>query len=174
MPDSRRIETDRLILRVPEMSDFNGFAAMWADEGVNRYISGKTFSRKESWPKFAANVGRWQLLGYGEWSVIDRASGAYLGQVGFFDADREIGADFDKDHEAGWVLTPAAHGKGVATEAMLAAHAWLDASAFAGRTVCMMDPTYAATRRVAVKCGYVDLRRVTNEMGELQLMERVV
>ena len=168
-----QLVTERLILRIPELADFDTFADMWADEGVNRHISGKTYSRNESWPKFAANVGRWQLLGYGQWSVIHKITGVYLGQVGFFDAHRGIGEDFDKDREAGWVMTPAAQGNGYATEALHAAHEWFDPQAFGGRTVCMMDANYPATRRVAEKCGYMELRRTSDEHGEVLLMERL-
>lgn len=168
-----RLETERLILRVPELPDFDAFAAMWADENVNRFISGKTWPRNESWKKFTGNVGHWALLGYGQWSVLRKDSGEYVGQVGFFDADRDLGPDFDNDREAGWVLAPGADGQGYATEAMQIAHSWMDKQPFGGRTVCMMDVDYPASRRVAEKCGYVEMRRTEDTFGAVVLFERM-
>ena len=168
------LETERLVLRIPVMADFDAFAAMWADESVNKHITGKTWSRKESWGKFCGNVGAWALKGYGQWSVVHKETDSYLGQVGFFDADRGIGDDFDKDREAGWVFMPKAHGQGYATEAMQAALNWFDAQEFGDRIVCMMDADYAATWRVAQKCGFSEMRRTSDEHGDVLLMERLV
>lgn len=173
MSSSKRLETDRLILRVPEMADFDAFADMWADESVNKHISGKTWPRDASWGKFKSNVGQWALMGYGQWSLISKADGHYVGQVGFFDADRGMGADFDTCREAGWVLAPDQDGQGYATEAMLTAHAWIDQQRFGGRTVCMMDANYLASRRVADKCGYTELRRTSDDFGDVVLLERL-
>lgn len=166
-------QTARLILRIPEMADFDAYADMWADEGVNRFISGKTWPRNESWKKFVSNVGHWKLMGYGQWSVLRKDTGEYVGQVGFFDANRDLGDDFDNDREAGWVLAPGADGRGYATEAMLSAHEWMDQQAFGGRTVCMMDAGYPASRRVAEKCGYTEMRRTDDQYGAVVLFERV-
>lgn len=168
-----RLETNRLILRVPEMADFDPFADMWADEGVNKHISGKTWPREASWNKFKGNVGQWALMGYGQWSVLSKDTDQYVGQVGFFDAARGLGDDFDNDRESGWVLAPNSDGRGYATEAMLAAHAWIDKQSFGGRTVCMMDANYPASRRVADKCDYTEMRRTSDEFGDVVLLERM-
>ncbi len=171
---STTIKTERLTLRIPAMQDFDAFATMWADEDVNKHITGKVWPRKLSWEKFCANVGAWHLKGFGQWSVILSADASYLGQVGFFDADRDLGEDFDNDREAGWVFAPHAHGQGYATEAMQAAFHWFDTQEYGQRTVCMMDPDYVATHRVADKCGFVEMRRTVTESGPLLLMERRV
>ena len=64
---------------------------------------------------------------------------------------------FGEAPEAGWVLAAWAHGKGFATEAVRAAHAWSDAHFNrTDHTVCMIVPENTASIRVALKCGYVE------------------
>ena len=64
-----QLETERLLLRMWRLSDFEVHAAMCADPEVMRYLGGKTFTRLEAWRHMAFMVGHWQLLGYGPWAV---------------------------------------------------------------------------------------------------------
>jgi RimJ/RimL family protein N-acetyltransferase len=80
---------------------------------------------------------------------------------------------FGEAPEAGWVLAAWAHGKGFATEAMRAAHAWSDAHLErAAHTVCMIAPPNTASIGVAIKCGYVDDGRATYKGSEDRLFRR--
>lgn len=52
------LETDRLILRLPQESDFGHFADMCADPEVMRYISdGQPMAREQAWRSLAL-IGR--------------------------------------------------------------------------------------------------------------------
>jgi RimJ/RimL family protein N-acetyltransferase len=127
---------------------------MMADPGVTKHLGGHPQTREEVWSRFLRTAGNWALLGYGPFVVRDRASGRFVGNVGYFNRERDIEPPFAGAPEAGWVLAAWAHGEGYATEAVRAATAWLDGRFGPVRTVCMIDVGNAASIRVADKCGY--------------------
>jgi RimJ/RimL family protein N-acetyltransferase len=161
----RVIETARLRLRGHRPDDLGDCAAMWADPGVTRHISGRPFSREEVWSKLLRYTGHWAWLGFGYWAVEEKASGRFVGDVGFADFKREIEPSLEGTPELGWVLAPWSHGRGYATEAAQGALGWGDARFSAARTVCIVAPEHRASLRVAEKCGYREVQRTTY-MGE--------
>jgi RimJ/RimL family protein N-acetyltransferase len=166
------IETERLLLRPHTIADFDDCAAMWGDANVTRHIGGRPFTREEVWARLHRYVGHWVLLEFGYWHVSERGSNRFVGEVGFADFKRDIDPPFDGAPEAGWVLSPAAHGKGFATEAVRAALAWGEPRFPSPRTVCIIDPENAASIRVAGKCGYREYARTSYKGGPAILFER--
>jgi RimJ/RimL family protein N-acetyltransferase len=76
------LQTDRLVLRMFRLKDFDAYAQMLADPEVQRYLGdGKPASRSEAWRHMAMLLGHWQLLGFGLWAVEERASGALIGHL---------------------------------------------------------------------------------------------
>lgn len=150
------LTTPRLLICAPKAQDFEASAAMWADENVVRYITGKPSTRSESWARLLRYIGHWQELGYGDWIVEDRETGAFLGEVGFADHKRDMRPGLGDLPEAGWVLATDAHGKGIATEALKAALAWANANMASIGTVCIFDPEHIASQNIAKKCGYTE------------------
>ena len=167
-----QLETERLILRPPVEGDLDAFAKMWADAETLKHIPIDPNTRGQSWGGLMRIAGCWALKGYGQWMVLDKTSGEFLGTAGFFDAMRDLGPDFDAHREAGWVFTPEASGKGFATEALQAALGWMDRQGFGNKTVCMMGAGHGASIRVAEKCGYLLLREAQDEHGPVRLMAR--
>jgi RimJ/RimL family protein N-acetyltransferase len=155
------LETERLRLRPHRVEDLADCAAMWGDAAVTRYIGGKPFTREEVWARLLRYVGHWALLGYGFWAIEEKATGAFVGEVGFADFKREIEPAIGDRPEAGWVLDSRMHSKGYATEALRTALAWADGRFESGRTVCIIHPENAASLRVADKCGYREFCRTT-------------
>jgi RimJ/RimL family protein N-acetyltransferase len=155
------LETERLTLRAHCVDDFVHSAAMWADENVTRYIGGKPLCEEESWTKFLRYVGHWALLGFGYWLAEEKATGKFVGEIGFADYKRDLEPSLKGVPEIGWVLASAAHGKGYATEGVRAAVAWGDAHFESARTACIIAPENLASMRVAVKCGYREFVRTT-------------
>lgn len=143
------LETPRLRLRPHAASDFEAVAKLWADPEVTRHISGRPATREESWARMLRYAGLWTLCGFGYWAVEDRATGAFLGDVGFADFQRTIDPPPPALPEIGWVLAPHAHGRGVATEAAGAALAWLGRPCF-----CINAPAHDGSLRVAAKLGF--------------------
>lgn len=155
------LETPRLILRGHRREDFEGLAAMWADDGVTRFIGGKPSTREESWARLTRYFGFWPLLGYGYWTVEVKGDPRYAGDVGFADFKRDIVPSLEGMPEAGWAFMPWVHGQGIATEAVKAALTWGDTH-FAGKTTtCIISPENAPSIRVAEKCGYKEFARTT-------------
>lgn len=159
--DVPALESERLSFRSHRLDDFDESAAMWADPSVTRHIGGSPFSAEETWTKLLRYVGLWQLLGFGYWVIREKASGRFVGEVGFADFHRQIEPSFRGAPEMGWALAPWAQGKGLATEAVRAASDWGRVHLRSSRTVCMIHPDNLASIRVAEKCGFEEFARTT-------------
>jgi RimJ/RimL family protein N-acetyltransferase len=171
-PAIPEIDTERLTLRGHRVEELEECYAMWADPGVTRYITGRPSTREEVWGRLVRYVGHWALLGFGCWVVREKATGRFVGEIGFANYERDLKPPFGDAPEAGWVLTPSAHGKGYATEALKASIAWLEAQLGKVRTVCMISPENAASIRVAEKCGYREYARTEYHGNATILFER--
>jgi RimJ/RimL family protein N-acetyltransferase len=166
------IDTERLTLRGHRGEDFSESAAMWGDPEVTRYIGGTPFTEEEVWSRLLRYVGHWALLGYGYWVVRERASGRFVGEVGFGDLRRAIDPPFDGAPEIGWVLASWSHGRGYATEAVRAVVEWGAQHFGPTRTVCLINVDNTRSIRVAEKCGYREYARTTYKTSPVILFER--
>lgn len=118
MPLGPTLETSRLILRPPIQSDFDAFAAMAEEDETMRFIGG-TAPRDQAWRYMAILAGSWALLGYSMFSVIEKATGRWIGRLGpWYPAGPTGGWP---GPEVGWGLIAAAHHKGYALEGATAA-----------------------------------------------------
>ncbi len=150
--DSPRIETSRLILRLPSAEDFESYAALHADEPAARYIGG-VLPRAAAWRKFLQLPGAWLIQGYAMFSVIDKASGAWLGQCGPWQPEGWPGT------EVGWAFQRAAWGRGYASEAACAAIDWAFAELGWSEVIHSIDPQNTASQALARRLGARILRR---------------
>jgi RimJ/RimL family protein N-acetyltransferase len=148
------IETARLRMRAHRADDHAECLAIWSDTEVVRYIGGRPFTSEEVWKRLLQYVGLWSILGYGYWAVEEKASGRYIGDIGFADFRRELEPSLHGMLEFGWVLAPHAHGKGYASEAVAAAVAWGDQHFGDLRAVCIISPDNLPSIRVAEKAGF--------------------
>jgi RimJ/RimL family protein N-acetyltransferase len=148
------IETARLVLRPAEAADLDAAAEMWSDDAVVRFIGGKTRGRQDVWFALLRGAGLWSLKGHGYWVVCERTTGAFLGEGGFADFQRGLPADLVPGPEAGWAFGRSAWGRGIASEATAAMHAWLDAHR-PGVSSCVIEPGNLASQKVAAKLGYL-------------------
>lgn len=147
------LTTARLLLRAHHAGDFPALAAMWADPAVVRFIGGVPSPRQDCWFRLLRYAGLWPTLGYGYWAVEERATGLYIGDVGFADFKRLLSPSIEGVPELGWALASAAHGKGYGTEAVTAALAWGDAQGWE-RVVCIIDAVNEPSVKVARKAGF--------------------
>jgi len=106
-----QLETERLLLRMwREETDFESYAEMCADPDVMRYLGGKVFDRLEAWRHMAFMIGHWEIRGYGPFAVEEKATGKFVGRIGFLNP---VGWPA---FEVGWTLAKQVWGKGYATE----------------------------------------------------------
>ncbi len=168
------LRTARLLLRGPRVEDAQAHAALWADPVVTRYIGGVPVAAPESWLRLLRNAGHWALLGFGCWLIEDAASGQLIGEAGFLDLRRDTEPSFAGTLEIGWVVAPAAHGRGLATEAVRAMLAWGAGHFGPARVVCMIDPANAASLRLAQAQGFSDAGMVTLREQPMSLLARTL
>lgn len=149
------LETERLRLRAPAAQDLEASAAMWGNSQVVEHIGGNAFTREDVWSRLLRYRGMWSMLGYGFWSVEEKATGRFVGDVGFGDFHRDFEPSIEGMPEMGWVLDPWCHGQGFASEAVAKAMEWgrghLDAPEYA----CIIDPANTPSIRVAEKAGFI-------------------
>ena len=157
------LTTSRLILRGHTLADFSNYAAERSDPVVMKYLGkGDLLSEEEAWTRFIGMSGHWALMGYGTWAVEEKASGQRIGNVGFTDKKRPKEHPASGAPEMGWALAASAHGKGYASEAVVAALAWGRGFFGAGaRTVCVISTDNAASLRVARKAGFTQFATAT-------------
>jgi RimJ/RimL family protein N-acetyltransferase len=165
------LATERLVLRAHTAQDLDAAFALWSHPMVAQNITGNPAKRQDTWFRILRYAGLWPLLGYGYWAVEEKATGRFVGDVGFADFQREIEPSLAGIPEAGWVLDPAFHGKGYATEAVFAALAWLDRHT-TYPSACIITPTNTASLRVADKCGYHETARTTFNDRPMLMLRR--
>ncbi len=166
------LETSRLLLREYRAEDFEACVAMWQDPDYYRYLSPAPLPNEEIWKMLLRNAGHWALRGYGPWAVEEKASGRFIGTIGFFDFKRDLAPSIIGTPEIGWVLAPGAHGQGFASEGVAAALAWAEAHFDHARTVCLIHPENQPSLRVAAKFGYREFARTTYKGEPGLLLER--
>jgi [ribosomal protein S5]-alanine N-acetyltransferase len=77
------LDTERLRLRAPRLEDLDGYARMYADPDVMRFLeSGAPLDRAAAFRSMAVHLGRWRLRGYGQWALEERATGVFVGRAG--------------------------------------------------------------------------------------------
>ena len=128
------METDRLLLRPFEPRDLDALHAIHGDERNVRWLYHEVRSLEETRELLALKAGGSSLRTEGEWlsaAVILRATGELVGDVSLLWA-----SEAHRQGELGFVLHPAQHGRGYATEAARAMLAFafegLDCTAWLG------------------------------------------
>jgi len=166
------IMTSRLRLRGHRREDLADCAAMWADPGVTRFITGKPSTEQQTWSRLLAYLGHWETMGFGYFVIEERASGRFAGEVGLADFKRDLAPSMRGTPELGFALAPRVHGSGYATEAARAVLEWADAYLDCERTGCIVNPQNVASLRVAEKCGYVPLEHGVYNEQPITLLTR--
>jgi RimJ/RimL family protein N-acetyltransferase len=167
------LTTERLMLCPVRIEDFDELAALWADERFTRPIAGRgPLTREEVWFRLLRDLGHWQALGQGNWSIRLKDTGAYVGSVGVLDYRRACTPAMDAP-ELGWGVAPRFQGQGLAREALDAALGWCDRVLKAPRTVCMIDPPNAPSLRLAERTGFRPYAEGTYQDKAVILLERL-
>jgi RimJ/RimL family protein N-acetyltransferase len=140
------LKTERLILRLPQVDDFDAYADMHANEEAARHIGGAQ-KRAASWRKFLQMPGAWAMQGFAMFSVVEKSSGRWIGQVGPWKPEGWPG------NEVGWAFHPSAWGRGYATEAAIAAIDWAFANLDWSEMIHCIAPENHASQALAQRLG---------------------
>ncbi len=141
------LHTDRLILRRPEPRDADGYVDFYLS-GRARFVGGTT-QRHRAWLHFAADLGHWEMLGFGLFAVESKETGACIGMVGPFRPG------YWPETELGWLLWPQAEGRGFGYEAALAARDYARETLGWVRPVSYIDPANTRSIALAKRLGAV-------------------
>lgn len=104
------LETERLLLRPTAFADFGRWCELFAHEPSARHIGGVQ-PPAAVYRAMASMAGCWALTGISMFSVIDKATGLWMGRIGPWQPHGWPGT------EVGWGLHPEAQGRGIALEA---------------------------------------------------------
>lgn len=146
------IETARLLLRVPELSDAPAFMGMFWDAEVVERKQVTLLEPPGDIDLALKNTGdmirQWELRGYGQWSVVERSTQQLIGCVGFYHPQRPWpGVDL------GWLIHRSRWGNGFATEAATAALLWLWQHTHVDRVISLIAPDDVRSIRISQKIG---------------------
>lgn len=106
--------TERLILRRPTAKDLDGWAEFAADPVASEHLGGPA-ERSVAWRQLCTMAGAWEVNGFGMFSVVERATGKWVGRLGPWQPEGWPGT------EIGWGVASAFAGKGYAYEGAVAA-----------------------------------------------------
>jgi RimJ/RimL family protein N-acetyltransferase len=141
-----QLETPRLFLRLPRAEDLDAWAAMMADEEAARFIGG-VMPRSVTWRALMTMIGAWHAQGFAMFSVIEKATGRWVGRVGPWRPEGWPGT------EVGWAIARDCWGRGYATEAAAAATTWAFDHLGWSSVIHCIDPANVASQMVARKLG---------------------
>ncbi|MDY6858946.1 MAG: GNAT family N-acetyltransferase [Pseudomonadota bacterium] len=148
------LHTERLTLRMPILADFEYRAAFYASD--RSVWEDGPLPRAQAWRVWASEVAQWPLMGFGPFSLEDRQSRQYLGEVGVY---RPEGFP---EPELGWFVLPEAEGRGYAAEAARAVMGWVRKTFGWDHLVSYIAPGNLRSIALALRIGG---RKVTDRPG---------
>jgi RimJ/RimL family protein N-acetyltransferase len=148
VPEIPTIMAERLRLRGIRGSDFEDYAALYADPEVTRHLLGsETWDRGRSWRHMAFALCHWQLEDAGIWVAEEQASGEFVGVVGFWEPATWLG------FELTWHLARRFWGRGYATEGAKIALAHAFTVWQRDHVISLVSPKNLPSIRVAERIG---------------------
>lgn len=144
--DSIQLDTPRLVLRPPRTEDFAPWAELLADPEAAHFIGGPV-PRSLAWRALMVMAGAWQLQGFAMFSVIEKATGRWIGRLGPWYPEGWPGT------EVGWGLVRDCWGRGYATEGASAAMDWAFITLGWTEVIHSIAPDNHASQAVARKLG---------------------
>lgn len=139
------IETNRLVLRGPEPEDYPDFKATFTSYRA-RFMGGP-LNAYEAWMLYAAEIGHWDIRGFGMWMIHDKNTDETYGMAGGWKPAKWPEA------EIAWVIWPNAAGRGFALEATHAARDFLYSERGWTTAVSYIDPKNLDSIRLAERLG---------------------
>jgi len=143
------IGTERLIPRPTRLEDLDGWAELMGDADSARFIGGAQ-PRAGAWRGLMTMAGAWALHGFAMFSMIEKASGRWIGRTGPWQPEGWPGT------EVGWGVVRSAEGQGFAHEAAVASIDWAFATLGWSEVIHCIDPANTPSQRLAERLGSVN------------------
>lgn len=151
------LETKRLSLRGPEAADYPDFKATFSSYR-SRFMGGP-LNAYEAWMLYAAEIGHWEIRGFGMWMIHDRETDKTLGMAGGWQPAKW------PEREIAWIIWPEVAGHGYALEATHAVRRhYYDVKGWEG-AVSYIDPKNLDSIRLAERLGAVKDKAATTIDG---------
>ena len=141
------LETPRLLLREPKAEDYPKFKATFTSYR-SRFMGGP-LNEYEAWMLYAAELGHWQVRGFGMWMIHDRDTDATLGMAGGWRPAKW------PENELAWIIWPEVAGRGIALEATSAARRYFYEHRGWQTAVSYIDPKNLESIKLAERLGAV-------------------
>ncbi len=160
------LETPRLILSLLKGSDAQDIFEVFSDKKVMQFydlLPFETLDRaKEQIEFFANGYAKKQMI---RWGIRFKENGKLIGTCGFFGFNED-----DMKAELGYELNSSYQGKGIMTEAISEALAFLFEQTAVNRVEAYVEPQNAASQKLLEKLGFTKegtLRQYERCRGEL-------
>ena len=140
------IETERLIFRQWQNTDFEILAHFYSIEENARFVGGVK-EPEESWRVIATYIGHYELKGYSYPAIVEKQSGRLIGTVGLWNSDPW------PEPELGYWLLPEAQGKGFGVEAGLAVKKFAFETVKIESLVSYINPSNEPSKKLALRLG---------------------
>ena len=139
------LTTRRLVLRGPEAADYPDFKATFSSYR-SRFMGGP-LNAYEAWMLYAAEIGHWDIRGFGMWMIHLRDTDETVGMAGgWFPAKWP-------EREIAWIIWPDRAGKGYALEAMHRVRRYVYEVLGWETAVSYIDPKNLDSFRLAERLG---------------------
>jgi RimJ/RimL family protein N-acetyltransferase len=140
------LQTERLIFRQWQNSDYSSFANFYKKEENARFVGGIK-KPEEAWRLMATYIGHYELNNYSYLAIDEKISGNLVGTVGLWNSDPW------PEPELGYWLLPDHQGKGYAMEAGLAVRNFALNILNMNSLVSYIDPKNEPSKKLALRLG---------------------
>lgn len=162
--------TAQLLARAPGAGDEEGYRAVFLDPAVGEWLRPapmRPFGETEVAEMLGEDRRHWAEHGFGPWVLVDREDGSVVGRGGL----RWTEIDGHPEIELPWAVRSDRWGRGLASEAAVAAVQWARALGLA-EVAALILPGNLRSRRVAEKAG-LELGGDTLHAGQPHLVFRL-
>lgn len=139
------LETKRLVLRSPKAEDYPDFKATFASYR-SRFMGGP-LNGYEAWMLYAAEIGHWEIRGFGMWMVHLKDTEETVSMAGGWSPAKW------PEREIAWIIWPDRAGKGFALEATHRVRRYFYDEKGWKTAVSYLDPKNLDSIRLAERLG---------------------
>ena len=156
--------TERLSIRTWQKKDLQQVIDFCSDPDVMKYVGdGHCWSDAECLDFLVQEIGHQRQHGFCRWAVIDQQEGPVIGFCGFVSRGDGV--------EMGWRLAAHAWGRGLASEAALAALRYASETLHLAPILATVQPGNRASLQLAKKIGFQETSRFARKGWQLVVLE---